>query len=147
MIIDDKWEVSDAQSMIASPGAICSEDVIDLAATQQDGFFATVTTTRIGEQAKPPVLVCTVATALVGSGATIVATIASKASSASISSGGTTHATFTIAEAAAAGTQYVVPLPWDAYNRYLGVVYTVTGAALTAGAVDAHFVEAGELTD
>lgn len=151
-IIDDKFEFSDAQNLVASGNvssgnSVVSEDVVDLGSGDTDGFFASVTTNRIGEQAKAPVLVVKVSTTFTGAGAAVDVNIVSKASSASISSGGTTHGTIQIPAVSAAGTQVVLPLPWAAYNRYLGVLYTANGGNLTAGAVNAHIVEAGELID
>ena len=152
MIIDNIWEFSDDQdiaaSTLSSGSTVISEDVVDLNATQQDGFFATVTTTRIGEQAKPPVLVVTVgAEAFTGAAAAVDVKLTSKASSATISSGGTVHATIQIPALSAIGYQAVLPLPWAAYNRYLGIQYTANGGNLTAGYINAHIVEAGELHD
>lgn len=151
-IIDYLIEFSDNQDLdasgdISSGSSVVSENVVDLGSDRKDVFGTSVTTARLGETAKPLVLVCKVSAALVGSGAALNVNLVSKASSASISSGGTTHGTIQIPAESVAGTQVVLPIPWAAYNRYLGVLYTASGAQLTAGNVDCHLIEAGELTD
>jgi len=151
-IIDELFELSDAQNLVASGAlssgsTVISEDVVDLGADQQDGFFASVLTSRLGEQAKAPVVLVTVSTALVGASATLDVKLTSKAADATISSGGTVHGTINIPAASAIGYQAVLPVPWAAYNRYIGIQYTANGAQLTAGAVNAHIVEGGQLHD
>lgn len=151
-IIDHVFEFCDAQDIasgtLSATSSVISEDVVDLAADQQDGFFASVLTSRIGEQAKAPVLLVTVGTAFVqASSGTVLVELISRAASATITDADTIHATGTIAQAAAAGTQLVIPLPWDAYNRYLGVYFTAVTGNLTVGTVNAHIVEAGQLID
>ncbi len=153
MIIDHVFEFCDAQDIatgtLSAASSVLSDDVVDLAATQQDGFFTTVTTTRLGEQAKPMVLVLTVTNeAFVNTASgTVLVELISRVSDASITDSDTIHASKSFATAAAIGTQMVIPLPWDAYNRYLGLYFTAVTGNLTAGNVDAHLVEAGRLTD
>ncbi len=151
-IIDELFEFSDAQNIasgtLSATSSVLSQDVVDLGADQQDGFFASVLTTRLGEQAKPLVLLLTISTTFVSTASgTVLVELISRAANASITDADEIHAEFTIPTGSVAGTQFVIPLPWEAYNRFLGVYYTAVTGNLTAGAINAHLVEAGQLTD
>lgn len=151
-IIDDVFEFSDAQEIssgtLSATSSVLSEDVVDLGADQTDGFFTSVLTSRLGEQAKPLVLLLTVDTTFVNaSSGTVLVELISRASSATITDADTIHATLTIPTGSLAGAQFVLPIPWDAYGRYVGVYYTAVTGNMTAGKINAHMVEAGQLTD
>ena len=75
-------------------------------------------------------------------GGAVTATLVSKAADASISSSGTTHATISIPATTAAGTWYATGVPSGTMYRYLGCLYTVSGGAVTAGAVDSFLATA-----
>jgi len=135
-IIDSKLEFSDAQSLVASASAVTvSTNVVDFS-TLKDGWGAAITP-DIGEggDLEFNVLIDT-AIAVAGSSGTVSITLVSKAGDASISSGATTHVTISAAEAAAAGTKYHAYVPAGTINRYVGVLYTGSGA-VTAGNANA----------
>lgn len=149
-IIDHVFEFCDGQALgtVTAASSVLSEDVVDLGADQQDGFFQSVLTTRLAEQAKPLVLLVTIDTTFVNvATGTVLVELISRAADATITDSDTIHGSFVITENEVAGTQHVLPLPWDAYNRFLGVYFTAVTADLTSGAVNAHLVEAGQLID
>ena len=74
---------------------------------------------------------------MVGASATVRADLVTKDADASISSAGTVLASITIPAVSASGTRLGIELkPGQTCKRYLGVVYTASGAALTSGTVD-----------
>lgn len=151
-IIDHVFEFCDAQDIasgtLSATSSVLSEDVVDLGADQQDGFFASVLTTRLAEQAKPLVLLMTIDTTFVNTASgTVLVELISRAADATITDSDTIHATLTIPTGSVAGTQFVLPIPWDAYGRFLGVYFTAVTGNLTTGKINAHMVEAGQLID
>lgn len=150
-ILDAVFEFSDAQNLcasgnVASGNSVVSTDVIDLSADEKDAFGTTIKA-FLGNTAKKLSLVVTVSTLFAGAGAAVNVNIVSKQASASISSGGTTHGTVQIPAVSAAKTQVSMPLPAASYNRYVGLLYTVAGGTLTAGAVNAYLADNAEKHD
>lgn len=136
MILDAKLEMSDAQALanISSGSNTVSTNIIDLGANGEDGW-GNAQTMNIGEGGTLS-WVITVDTALVGASAGLSVTLVSKAADASISSGGTTHATLTLAATAAAGTKASVKVPAGTIQRYLGTLYTASGGKLTSAKIN-----------
>lgn len=137
MILDDTLEMSDAQSVSGSIAAVVvSTNVPDFGADGTDGWG----TTRKGDIGEGGGLVWTVGvdTALVGAGAIITATLVTKAADVSISSGATTLATLTIPALSAAGYKKAVRVPPGTTERYVGVLYTISGAALTSSKLNSY---------
>lgn len=138
-VLDKALEFSDAQALsIGSGAAIKSTKVRDLTGKQDSLAFknawGTTITPDIGEAGGLEWTV-QVATTVVGAG-TLSAALVSKAADASISSGGTTHHTFSFGVTAAAGTRKSVKVPPGTLNNYVGCLYTSTGGTTTAGALD-----------
>ena len=145
MLYDSLLEFSDAQDIasgtLSSGSTVVSELVRDLGSGEKDAFGGALTP-DIGNGGELHWHVIVTNEAFVGASAQVVCTLVSKASSASISSGGTTHATITIPAASAIGTWYSVPVPPGTLYRYLGVLYTASGGNLTAGNVDSFLATA-----
>lgn len=151
-LLDKVWEFSDDQdiaaSTLSSGATVVSTNVVDLGNDMKDTFGTAVATQNIGAQFKRPVLVLQVgAEAFTGAGATVQCKLVSKASSASISSGGTEHARVTFSALSAIGTKKEIPIPDEALNRYVGVLYTASGGNLTAGYMNAFLAEAAQRID
>lgn len=92
---------------------------------------------------------CEVNTALVGASAAVVATLVTKASASSMSSGSTVLATHTFAATAAAGTNNggIVMPPGKKSLGYLATVYTASGAKLTSATFDSYMNLDNEVHD
>jgi len=137
-ILDAKLEMSDAQALsnISSGASTKSANVIDLGANGEDGW-GNAQTTDPGEGGGAEWNV-SVDTALVGSSAALTVTLVTKAADASISSGGTTIATLTIPAESAAGTKRSVKVPAGTVERYLGTLYTASGAKLTSAKLNSY---------
>lgn len=148
-VLDNKYVFSDEQDVasgtLSSGTTIASTNVFDEGA-MEDAFGTAMYDARIGSQAKKPVVVLTVGAETLAGGP-LLCKIQSKASSASISSGGTEHARVSFSSGDTQGTQKVMPLPVSGMNRYWGVTYTANGAALTAGYMNAYMADAAELHD
>lgn len=130
MILDKQLEFSDAQAVTSTA---ISTNVVDLGDD--------VTTRNIGGTEPAYLVVQTDTTATdTSSDATLTVTLESD-STANLATSATVHwtsATMAFATFATAGTTLaVVPLPFGAYERYLGVRYTVASGPLTAGAFNA----------
>ena len=137
MILDERLEFADSNTGVqASAGTVLIGDVIDLGATPQDYG-----------NGQPMYLVIQVDTAIDSAmdGATVSFTLASDAGSSIATDGTATEHIITdvIAEAdLVAGYTICQPLPVGnagvlEYERYLGVLATVAGETVTAGAVSA----------
>ena len=136
MYIDAKLLFSDAQALasISSGSTSVSTSVRDLGASETDAFGTSITP-DIGKAGKL-VWHVRVNTALVGASAAIIAKLVTKAANASISASGTEIARHTFAATAAAGTKAEIPIPAGTVSRYLGVLYTASGAKLTSAKFD-----------
>jgi hypothetical protein len=138
MYIDDKLELSDAQTMasLGAASSVVSEDVIDVGTGETDPF-GTAITPDIGESGML-IWHLRVNVVLVGASASITATLVTKAADASLSSGATTLLTQVIPKVSAAGTKYQIPVPHGSVLRYLGNLYIVGTASktVTSGAID-----------
>ena len=149
-VLDVHYTFSDEQDVasgsLSSGTTISATNVVDQGSDMTDAFGSSIYDARIGSQAKAPVVVVTVGTEAFVGGTTTVK-IQSKASSASISSGGTEHARATIATGSAQGYQVTLPVPVSGMNRYWGVTYTAGGGAVTAGYANAYLCDAAELHD
>jgi hypothetical protein len=135
MLLDSLLNISDPQSLTATA---ISEHVIDLGPLGG----ATANTIRdigAGEQLYLHVVVSTVLDSA-GEAATLTVTLESD-SAVGLDSSATTHWTSgSIAEATLAAGYWIakgVPLPPGAYERYLGLRYTVGTENFTSGAVKA----------
>jgi hypothetical protein len=136
MILDADLEFSDAQSVVKNSGlSQVSTDVYDHGSDGLDGWGSSQTP-DIGEGGTLEFNV-QVATLMAGASAAIDAKLVTKASSAAISSGGTTLATLNFPAASAAGTKKSIKVPSGTIQRFLGVVYTASGGNVTASAFDA----------
>lgn len=130
MIMDKQLEFSDAQAVTSTA---ISTNVVDLGDD--------VTTRNIGGMDPLFLVVQTDTTATdTSSDATLAVTLESD-STANLATSATVHAStgaMAFATYATAGTTFwVTPLPFGAYERYLGVRYTVASGPLTAGAFSA----------
>lgn len=144
-VIDGKLEFSDAQALANKSSGVTtvSEDLVDLSSgrTQKNDWAGTLTTFDISKSE----WAVRVNTALVGAGAAIVAKLVTKASASSISSGYTTIASVTVPALSAAGTKFAVPLKvGQTALRYLGVLYTASGAKLTSAKFDSFIGAAAD---
>lgn len=151
-ILDEVYNFSDEQdiaaSTLSSGTTIASTDVIDQGSDMTDAFGTAIYDAAIGSQAKAPVVVLTVGNeTFAGASAAVIAKIQSKASSASISSGGTEHARVTFSALSAQDTQKTLPVPVSGMNRYWGITYTASGGNLTAGYMNAYLADAAEKHD
>jgi hypothetical protein len=136
-VFEQNLEFSDAQALgaVSSGGSVKSANTDNLARSPKDAW-GTAKALEIGG------MVCAVQvhTALVGAGATVIPKLVTKAANASISSGATVIATLpTIAAVATAGTKVSVKLPPGTTRlKYLGMIYTISGAKLTSATVNAQ---------
>ena len=131
-ILDAKLEFSDAQALasVSSGSSSVSTNVIDFGANGKDEWGSAQTVNPDGLRI---IWNTEVHTALVGAAAIINATLVTKAADASISSSGTTIATISFPALSAKGTKRAVPIPTGLnIERYLGVLYTASGAKLTS---------------
>jgi hypothetical protein len=137
-VLDYQLEISDDQDVasgtLSSGSAVISTNVIDRGASEVDAFGSSITP-DIGEGGELEWNVKVTNEAFAGASAAVVATLVTKASSATITSSGTTIATLTVAATSAIGTSYSVKVPSGTVQRYLGCVYTASGGNLTAGNV------------
>jgi len=147
--MDFLLEFSDAQNIAASTlssgASVISSYVRDLGASEKD-CFGVALTPDIGESGELEFNV-QVAAVFTGAGAIVNAKLTTKASSATLSSGGTTLATLAIPALSAAGYRKSVKVPSGSVLQYIGVVYTASGGGLTAGTVDAWIGLDHEKTD
>jgi hypothetical protein len=148
-VLDEVYNFSDLQSVVLSSGGsnAASTDVVDQGSDMTDAFGTAIYDAAIGSQAKRPVVVVTIGTALTGASAALLVKIESKAASASISSGGTEHARVTFSALSAANTRKILPVPADGMNRYWGLTYAASGGNIGAGTVNAYLADAGERID
>lgn len=140
-IIDAKLEFSDNQdvaaSTLSSGSSVNSTNLIDLrgSATYDTNWWGTSITPDIGEAGtlEWTVQVSTEATA----GGTCTAYLKhSNALSTSHLSSGQTLVSLAFAAASAIGAKKTVKVPSGTINRYLEVVFTASGGAVTAGKFD-----------
>jgi hypothetical protein len=132
-VLDAALEFSDAQTQVASSAAVTqSTNVID---TRKN---LTVNTWRTAINAELGGLVwnCNINT-VINAVTIITAKLMSHSAATSIKSG-TEIAEIVFPAAAAAGTKRSLKIPPGhiGVNRYVGVTYTVSGAACTTGAID-----------
>lgn len=127
--------MSDAQALasLSSGSATVSTVKPDLGTGLKD-TWGTTDTPEIGGLTWN----CVVNTALVGAGAAVVATLVTKASTSSMSSGSTVLATHTFSALDAAGVRNAAVRfePGTNTLRYLATVYTASGAKLTSAKFD-----------
>jgi hypothetical protein len=134
MAMDAKLEFSDAQALAnkSSGASTVATNIVDMRTGLKD-TWGTAKAPDISDM----VWNVNVNTALVGAGAAIVATLVTKASASSISSGGTVIAQVTIPALSAAGIKKAVKMPTGQKTlRYVGVYYTASGAKLTSAKFD-----------
>lgn len=132
MILDDKLEFSDAQTLVASSAAVTqSTNLVDMR-TGSKNAWGTAIDNEIGGM----VWNCNINT-VVNATTVITAKLMSHSAETSIKSG-TEMAEIVFPAAAPAGTRRSIKFPVGTTppERYLGVTYTVSGAACTTGAVD-----------
>jgi hypothetical protein len=136
-VLDSRLEFSDAQSLasLSASSAVVGDYNAELYNTTDPyaapvNAWGTSITPDIGEGGVLEFNV-SVDTALVGASADIDCKLVSKASSASISSGATTHATLNIPATSAAGYRKSVKVPAGTLYRYVGVTYIVATAGKT----------------
>lgn len=128
MITDAQNRPSNGQSLISGVATVVSTDSIDMLSAK-----------RNIARGSPVRMHVTLATALVGAGASIRAELIESASG-NLSSPTVLVAGPTRAAPQAAGVELLdVPIP-DTARRYLGVQYVITGAAVTAGTANANLV-------
>lgn len=133
MYIDAQNLLSDKQSLISGIGTVVSTNTIDLGANTVDHFNQTVPK-DVGKS-KFAEFLCQITTACVGVGASIQAQLIESAN-ANLSSPNVIQSTAAIPVASlVAGYQFRLEMPPGIVQRYLGVQYVITGAAITAGAV------------
>lgn len=127
MILDERNEFLDATSVVINIGNQLFGDVIDLGTASRD--------IGNGEQLY---LVLQVDTAVTGSSSTLQIQLCSD-STANLATSKTIHIdTGAIAEATlVAGYTKVYPLPWETYERYLGIWGTVAAGNLSTGKLNA----------
>lgn len=138
MYVDKQAEFSDSQVVTATA---ISTNVYDLFPVGNAVNSNTVRDIGVGEDVYLVVQVDTTATA---AGAATVTVTLESASDAAISVTPTVHyASTAIALANLTGgkTLLAIKLPADAYQRYIGVRYTVGTGPLTAGAFSAFFAK------
>ncbi len=134
MIMDDRLEFADAAALsLAAPATHLLGDVVDLSVVRD-----------IGVGNKDLYLVIQVDTTVTGGGGCTVQFFLASDDAAAIAVDGSASvhgSTLAIAVATlVAGYQIYIPVPRQGgtpYERYLGVIYTVGAAAVTAGKVNA----------
>lgn len=139
MIMDKFLEFSDAQAVTATA---ISTNVVDLYPLGNNTVTNLTRDIGTGEDIYLVINTLTAATDT-GSDATLTITLESDDNT-SLSSPTVhyTSATFAFAAFSPAGTQLVkIKLPAGAYERYIGVRYTVASGPLTAGTFDAFLVK------
>lgn len=131
-MLDKQLEFSDAQAVTATA---ISTNVVDTL----PGIRAGLTANLGGPEAA--YLVIEVDTTFTAAGAaTLVASVESD-STANLATSPTVHfttAAIPVANLTAKSKVVVVPLPFGAYERYLGIRYTVATGPMTAGNVSAY---------
>jgi hypothetical protein len=143
MAVDLQHEYSDKQALVISNAANTVSTNVDNNTASPKDAFGVAKALEIGGS----FFTVEVTTALVGA-TVLTAELMTKAADASLSSGGTSIVKFDFAATAAIGTRMSVKLdPGTERLAYLGVVYTSTGAKLTAGAVNARLSTPGAVTD
>ncbi len=136
MIFSERNEMCDGDSVAltyASSTAVTvvSEDIIDFGTNGADAWG-----TELGRDITGMVWNTSVNTAMVGASGIITAQLVSKAADASISSGATVHAEVSFPAASVAGIARAVKLPKTVVNRYVGVLFTNVGGAVTSSKFD-----------
>lgn len=133
-IFDDGLEFSDAQSLASKSSGAATVSTVkpDMGTGHKTAWNATAY-----PDISNMVWNVNVNTALVGAGAAIIATLVTKASASSMSSGSTEIARVTIPALSASGYKKAVKLPVGTKTlRYTAVVYTASGAKLTSAKFD-----------
>jgi hypothetical protein len=143
MAIDLQHEYSDKQSVILSDAANAVSTNVDYNAASPKDAFGVAKALEIGGS----FFNVMVTTTLVGA-SVLTADLVTKAANATLSSGGTVIASIDFPATSAAGTVKSLQLaPGTERLAYLGVVYTSTGAKITAGNVNANLGTAPAVTD
>lgn len=138
-VIDNALEFSNAQALgaVSAGSSVVSTDKADLMGTRsfKNEWGTALTQAELGGSEWN----VKVHTALVGAAAVVTANLVSKAANASISSGATVIASVTIPALSPAGFKKSVKLtPGTKAYRYLGVLYTVSGAKLTSATMHSY---------
>jgi hypothetical protein len=148
---DARLYISDAQDITTNAGATTNgTNVIDLGTGKK---FFPVSTAIVPNPAPGtnPMLVIGVTTALAGDGAVLTVTLWNHTAATSLASGHkVVERSFTLAAAGVSAGKYllIIPLPKNIITKqYLGIVYGVATANLTAGNVDALIDITGEYND
>lgn len=127
MILDAQLKFSDAQAVTA---AAASTNLVDLSAVREIG------------NGRPLHIRLNVDTALTDSGSDSTVSVALQTDDNESFSSATSAATmFTVAAAAAAGTEYFYKIPDSLpFERYIRLYYTPNNGNLTTGAFTAHIL-------
>jgi len=137
-ILDATLEFSDAQALtsISSGSSSVSTNVADLGADGKDGWgSAQKTNPGAGGNVY---LNVEVQVAMSGASAALDVQLVTKAANASISAAGTLLASVRLPAVSAAGTSRSIAVPAGCdIERYLGVLYTASGAQLTSATINA----------
>ena len=148
MYIDTNLEFSDAQAVTSTAISTNVYDTLSIAAGAGSvGINGGTVTTDLGQAADLYLVVLTQTTCTdTSSDATLTVTLESD-STANLATSATVHfstGALAFAAFATAGTRIAtIKLPHGAYERYLGVRYTVASGPLTAGAFDAFLTTDG----
>jgi len=139
-IMDAKWEFSDNQDVASgSPSGttVNSTNLVDLGANAED-YWGSAVTMDVGEAGELEWTVEVSTEATVAGTVTVTLQTAAALSTSHLSSGTTIATATAFAAASAIGTKRSVKVPSGTIQRYLEVVYTISGAALTAGKFDSY---------
>ena len=142
MYIDQNLEFSDAQAVTVTAISTNVYDTLSMGAGGSATAIGPNTSLDLGQSNEPLYLVVQTAVTCtdVSSDATLTISLESD-STANLATSATVHfttAALAFAAYATAGTRLItIALPSGAYERYLGVRYTIASGPLTAGAFDA----------
>jgi len=142
-MIDRGLQLMDAQDFASTSASavVPSEDVIDLGSGLTDAWGNT-----IQPEAADLVLVAEVSTTLASAGSPVLTGEVLVDSGPDVTGGTVLHTIVFTKDAA--GTRKEIPLgKIPAGNQYLGIDWTLTGAALSAGKIDCYLALSGEKHD
>ncbi len=134
-VLDKALEFSDAQALasVSSGGSVKCTNQVD----SRNNVYKNTWGASIDAELGFSKWVVSVNTALVGAGAAIRAQLVTKEADASISSGGTVIAEIFVPAVSAAGWRKSIEIgPGTSFKRYVGVVYSASGAKLTSAKFD-----------
>ena len=138
MILDERTELCDAQSIAASAGTAVAGDVIDLGATpydlgvDEDLWIVLQVDTAIVAAGAGTIQFFVVSDALSTLGGGVVASCTLHASTAALATAASTPA-----GQKAGDTLLAAKLPSGAYERYLGILVTIATQTVSAGKINA----------